>query len=279
MKRLLILPLALIITSCASHLSKQQCETISWKSEGYQDSVNGKMPRDLSRAIEDCAKFNLKVDTNLYMQGWRQGARVFCRPSEETGFIDGQNGKSINAINYRIPVCKRAGITLNLTDYKKGRARGLRQYCTFENGANIARAGQQLPTICPPALKKKFKDGWLSGKKEYCDQPANAFALGKAGSAYPAICPANLYVAFKSEYDRGMLIGQQINRAKARISEIDNYINSKKFRFGLEQSASGYYHLTKDQSPEAQSTLSEINNLVRERNDIQRDLFNLQTKR
>lgn len=279
MKRLFLLSLMLMLASCASHLSQQQCETISWKSEGYQDAATGNMPRSLKNAIQDCAKFNLKVDTKKYMQGWNEGARVFCTPTREVGYLDGQAGKSINAINYRIPVCKRAGVSLNLRNYKIGRNNGLKQYCTYENGANLARQAQPLPNVCPPDLKKRFRKGWLSGKKEYCNQPANGFALGKTGKAYPAICPANLYVGFKSEYDRGQLIGMQIRRANSRISEINGYINSRKFKYSLEQSADGYYHLTRNQSPEANAAVTDINNLVRERQNIERDVFNLQVQR
>lgn len=279
MKRLLVIPAVLMLSSCASHLSQQQCRNISWKAEGYQDAINGKQPRDLTNAIEDCAKFNIKVNTRQYQRGWQQGARVYCSPSRETGFLDGQAGKSMNAINYRMPVCNRAGVKLNLNEYRIGRGKGLIGFCTYENGANLARQGQPLPDVCPPKLKNTFRLGWKSGKKEYCAQTANAFALGKSGAAYPAICPANIYVGFKSEYDRGRLIGNQIHAAENRIKEIDNYVRWKVLDFGFRSSASGFYTLGRTQTPKASSALAEVNNLITERHNIERDIFNLKTQR
>ena len=275
MKRLTIIPLMLALTSCASHLSKMQCETISWKAEGYQDAANGELPRDLNSAVADCAKFNVTVNTKQYMQGWRQGAHEYCTPSRETGFLDGQAGNSLNAINYRMPICNRAGIGLNLSEYTSGRLKGLVRYCTYENGANLARQGKPLPNVCPDNLKKTFRQGWMSGKKEYCNQTGNAFALGKSGASYPAICPANAYVGFKSEYDRGRLIATQIHTAENRIAEIDRYVRWKSVDYGFQRSVDGYYTLGRNNSPQANTTLSEVNNLVSERKNIERDIFNL----
>lgn len=278
MKKWLLLPLTLALTSCASHLTKEQCETMNWKSEGYQDATAGKLPRDLSGAIADCAKFNLSVNSKQYMSGYQSGASEYCQPNYQVGYVDGQAGKSIDAINYRLPVCNRAGINLNLSQYKSGRASGLKQFCTYQNGNNIAREGKALPNVCPPALEKSFKKGWLAGQHDYCDQPANAFALGKAGSAYPATCPANLFVGFKSEYDRGAAIGNQIRAGEARISEINSYVQSKRFQFDFIESADGFYRLGRDQSPEANSVLAEINNMIRERKRIERDVFDLKVR-
>lgn len=213
------------------------------------------------------------------MQGWRQGAVVYCTPSHETGFLDGQAGKSLNAINYRMPVCNRASVSLNLKEYIPGRLSGLARYCTYENGANLARQGQPLPDVCPDNFKKTFRQGWMSGKKEYCNQTSNAFALGKSGAPYPAICPANAYVGFKSEYDRGRLIGTQIHTAESRLGEIDRYVRWKAADYGFDRSADGYYRLGRNQSPKASATLAEINNLVNERKNIERDIFNLKIQR
>ena len=255
-------------------MTLEQCQTTSWKSEGYQDGEEGKMPRDLTRAIQDCGKYKVPVNTVQYMQGYRRGAKIYCTPSQEIGILDGQSGKSINDINIRLPICNRAGISLNLTNYRKGLYAGLKQYCTYENGKNIASMGQELPEVCPKSLRANFSRGWQSGQQAYCQKSANGFLLGRSGKAYPSACPENLYMGFKSEYDRGVAITNRIQSGEARLQEIDGYINAKRKKYDLEQTSDKYYRIGDDQSADANNALTEVNNMVRERMNIERDMFN-----
>lgn len=279
MKRCIsFIPFIIGLTSCASHLSLEQCQTMNWSNVGYQDAIIGKMPRDLSGAIKDCQKFNLTVNTELYAKGWQNGAKQYCTPARTTGILDGEAGSPANKINERMPLCDRANIHLNLKNYRPGYHEGLRRYCTYENGENIARQGLALPDVCTPELKNKFTQGWSSGAREYCNQIANAFALGKAGQGYPGACPEGLYVGFKSEYDRGMLIHNRINSVQSRINKINDRINEKKHSHSIHQNSDGFYSTT-HQSKAAVDTVNELNNLVRERQHLEREVFNLQAQR
>lgn len=252
---------------------------MNWDAEGFQDGQAGKMPRDLTDAIKDCSEFKLGVDTGRYTQGYRNGVKVFCSPSRETGLIDGQSGKFVNDINSRVPVCNASGINLDVSSYLKGHQEGLKQFCTYENGANIARSGQALPEVCPTNLRENFSRGWQAGQQAYCQETVNAFAMGKAGQPYPSVCPQNLYVGFKSEYDRGYTIGQQIKAGEYRINDINNYISYRRSKYDFDQSADGFFRLGKNQTPEAAKALDDVNNLVRERRHIERDMFNLKVMR
>lgn len=278
MYKLIWLPFCFILTSCASHLSQQQCITTNWNLEGFHDGQTGKMPRDLSGAIEDCAEFKISVDTDQYIQGWRRGAKEYCTPSEQTGLLDGQSGAPINAINARLPVCNRANINLDVSNYQKGRAKGLTYFCTYENGSNIAMTGQRLPNVCPKELSANFSKGWQAGQQLYCQQTMNAFALGKGRQPYPEACPQNLYIGFKSEYDRGFAISNQIEAGESRLREIDHFIYSRSRKYDLEHSH-GYYRLGRNKSPEASRAEHEVNNMVRERANVERDIFNLRVMR
>jgi len=278
MYKLLWLPFFLILTSCA-HLSKEQCMTTNWNLEGFQDGQVGKMPRDLRSAIEDCSEFHINVDTNQYSQGWRNGAKEYCTPSQQTGFLDGQSGISGNAINARLPICNRAGVSLNISNYWVGHQEGLKLFCTYENGSNIAMTGRRLPDVCPKELNTNFSKGWQAGQQVYCQQTANAFALGKARQPYPEACPQNLYIGFISEYDRGYLISNQIEASESRLREIDYFIYSRSQKYDLQHSAQGYYRPGRNNSLEANRAVQEINNLVRERANVEREIFNLRVMR
>lgn len=274
MYKLVWLPFALILTSCA-HLSKEDCMTMNWNLEGFHDGRRGKMPRDLTGAIKDCSEFQIGVDTDQYSQGWHSGAQEYCTPSQQMGFLDGQSGLTDSAINARLPICNRAGISLNLSNYFIGHREGLTHFCTFENGNTIAMTGQRLPDVCPNELNTEFRQGWLAGQQTYCQQTMNAFALGKGRQAYPEACPPNLYVGFKSEYDRGFAISRQVEAGESRLRQIDHFISSNRRKYDLEHNSQGYYRLGNNKSPEANRAVREVNNLVRERADVERDVFNL----
>lgn len=279
MIKLLWLPFFLILTSCASHLSQQECLSTNWNLVGFQDGQVGKMPRDLSGAIEDCSEFKIGVDTNQYIQGWRNGAKEYCTPSQQTGLLEGQSGIPSNAINGRLPICNRAGVSLDVSSYLKGHQEGLKRFCTYENGNNIAMTGQRLPDVCPKNLTANFSKGWQAGQQVFCQQTMNAFALGKGRQPYPEACPQNLYFGFKSEYDRGFTISNQIEAGESRLREIDNFISYRRHKYDLDYSSQGYYRLGRNKSPEANSAVREVNNLVRERGNIERDIFNLRVMR
>ena len=85
-----------ILVACVPHLNKQQCQSMNWYQVGYSDGTQGKLQRDLSQAIEDCAKFNLTVDTKRYTDGWRSGTRQFCHPSR--AYQLGVTGSTFNHV-------------------------------------------------------------------------------------------------------------------------------------------------------------------------------------
>jgi hypothetical protein len=279
MYKLVWLPFCLILTSCATHLSQEQCMNTNWNLEGFRDGQVGKMPKDLKGAIEDCSEFHIGVDTNQYSQGWRNGAKEYCTPNEQTGLLDGQSGLPVIAINARLPICTRAGVILDVSKYQIGYKEGLTHFCTFENGSNIAMTGQRLPNVCTKELNANFSKGWQAGQQVYCQQTINAFALGKERQAYPEACPANLYIGFKSEYDRGYAISMQMESTASRLREIDRFISSRRHKYDLEHSSQGYYRLGRDKSPEANRAVQEVNNLVRERANVEREVFNLSVMR
>ena len=64
-----LIAVASVLTGCIPHLNKQQCETMDWHQVGFTDGSQGKSQRDLSPDIQDCAKFQLTVNTKEYARG------------------------------------------------------------------------------------------------------------------------------------------------------------------------------------------------------------------
>jgi hypothetical protein len=277
MTRLICLFFSLLLSGCM-HLNQEQCLSTDWATVGANDGMNGKPPRDLTSAILDCAKFNIKVNTNYYLKGWHDGMKTYCTPSQNLGFMDGSAGKNGSEITSRSTLCASANLPLNLHAYTAGRLQGLKTYCTFDNAFAIARQGQGLPDVCPQSLNKNFTSGWNKGRDTLCNDTGNAFSLGKNGSSYPGICTALIYPGFKGEYDRGQLIGSRSSFLRQKIAEVSRITEHNTFQYNLNFNGQNYA-LGVNQSPEAINAMDQNNNLVLQKQGLERELFEIQVLR
>ena len=143
----------LVLSSCASHLNQQQCASMNWHDVGFNDAANGQAPRNLNPAINDCAKFNLTVNTKAYQQGWQQGARQYCQPNN--AYTLGTQGQGYAAI------CP-ADLS---SAFEKAWRKGLRTYCTPETGYALGRQGKNYPDFCAADLAGAFKNAYDQGRR------------------------------------------------------------------------------------------------------------------
>ena len=68
----------------------------------------------------------------------------------------------------RGPSCSPSalGHPADIEAYEAGRAEGLREYCTVENGYQVARQGRSYRDVCPPDLETGFLQGYEQGRKD-----------------------------------------------------------------------------------------------------------------
>ncbi|MBS0358561.1 MAG: DUF2799 domain-containing protein [Proteobacteria bacterium] len=281
MKKLFfLLPVLMSLFGCASHLSQQQCASMNWQSEGFNDGLAGRSPRDLSRSMKDCSEYGISVNSSAYQAGWRDGVRQYCTPDYNLGYTDGVAGVPEATIHNRWPICQQAQVKLNLTNYNAGRQKGLLLFCTHENGLNLARQGQLVSLdLCPPHLRHKFNAGFMEGKEKFCSYPENGFALGKENKPYPVLCSPAIYLAFKSEYDRGVIVAQRSGDLQGRINALNETIKWKAYKHGLIQKDDGFYRLGWKKDPAAEEALSIANTLVGEKQHLEKELFKAQVVR
>lgn len=150
-----VVGLALSMSACVSHLSKEQCQTINWRERGYNDGAAGQYKHNLSKEIADCAKFQLNVDVTAYTKGWRSGVRDFCQPSR--AYQLGVDGQTYNA------VCPSDLSTTFSRSWKKG----LRKYCVPQTGYSLGRSGRAMPTFCAPDQLVRFRNAYEDGRRIY----------------------------------------------------------------------------------------------------------------
>jgi len=152
---ILILAIPLLLSACASHLSRSQCLSMNWRQVGYNDGASGRAQRDLSKDIRDCARFDIKIDTRKYQKGWRAGTRSFCTP--DRGYALGSEGKMLPAIcpNDLAPT------------FQRGWRRGLRRFCVPNTGYELGLAGRPMPRFCAADLAQAFRNAYRQGYRRY----------------------------------------------------------------------------------------------------------------
>lgn len=82
MKKLVLVLSLLALSSCAS-LSKEDCESINWKNQGYTAAAKGERPTEcISRFKKQCTdEYNVKINNNEFVDGYKQGLQVYCSKS------------------------------------------------------------------------------------------------------------------------------------------------------------------------------------------------------
>jgi hypothetical protein len=248
---------------------------MNWKQEGMSDASQAKPPRDLSRSIEDCQKYNLRVDTAAYQEGYALGVKQFCQPTFEMGQQDGQLGKSLSDIsNNRQSFCTNNLKPLNLKDYTKGLNAGLVAFCTAENGYSMGMRGEAASNACS-SDKYSYMKGWQKGSVELCGNKSNGFIYGKEGKGYPAACTGPGFSDFKIQYDRGTNIKQRVDQINNNINSLNKDIDTQVRQYGLRKMSNDSYAIGANQSSEAYNALYSVQNSVQQRKQLNKELFQI----
>lgn len=266
-----------LLQGCVQHLSQAQCMTTNWYQVGMGDGAQGQAPRNLQSSIQDCLKFQIIVDPNVYMKGYRQGLKQYCNPTYELGMADGAAGKPLTVILARQGLCMSNQIHFDYSHYQQGRAKGLISFCTYQNGQQIGAGGSVAPDVCPPNLRAQFMSGWQSGQGQYCMNSPNGFVLGKNGQAFPSICTGPQYIAFQAEYQRGQFVAQRIASLQAKIDNLKDSIRNLASQFSLNKTYGDYYTLGANTTPQAQAALNQVNAMVGEKERLKSLLYQAQT--
>ena len=85
------------------------------------------------------------------------------------GYNDGILGVPVSQRASMFADCAELGRPADVAAYEAARARGLRQYCTVENGYEVGYSGRRYRDVCPPDLAQSFVQGYEQGRK---DRPA-----------------------------------------------------------------------------------------------------------
>jgi hypothetical protein len=90
------LALALLITGCASGLSKQECRLADWRTIGYEDGLQGLPQSRIGGHRKACAEYGVALNLDAYRSGWDEGVRRYCQPG--SGYRLGRSGVRYNGV-------------------------------------------------------------------------------------------------------------------------------------------------------------------------------------
>jgi hypothetical protein len=81
------------------------------------------------------------------------------------GYEDGRSGKPTTHIRQHADSCASHNVQVNLDQYHAGYMEGLAQYCTWNNGFEMALQSKKYQDACPASLADEFLDGYRAGKR------------------------------------------------------------------------------------------------------------------
>ena len=93
----------------------------------------------------------------------------FCSNTywEQHGLDDGQNGRSYKLIAVYKDRCGEQFSKNDIKQYKKGYIKGIREFCTYDNGFTFGYGNQSNPKACTFELAKDFNRGFREGRSRF----------------------------------------------------------------------------------------------------------------
>lgn len=237
----LFVAVSLAILSACSGVSKSSCKNQNWAQVGQGDAEKGLPVTEYGSHQKSCGEFGINPDKKKYEEGHRLGARTYCK---QQGLEHGKVGQ----LKKKPHLCrgvgdydlaldqgfgdycrgqgKRAGAKSQKTygdkrcyyraEYRSGFTKGLRSYCSPENGKKLGMKGIVVDLVqCEKDLKYSFVKAYKEGAKSYC-RKENGFSLAMKGRVYyPQVCAQSDRDAFIAAYKDGI-------EYKSLIEQIEN---------------------------------------------------------
>ncbi len=112
---------------------------------------------------------SLLATSSLLVSGCATMDKSQCEVAnwEVIGLEDGARGKPGSYIGKHRSACAEYGIAPNLEQYLAGHKQGLKQYCTYQSGFDLANSGNNFSHICDSTNKSEFLSGYNKGKQYY----------------------------------------------------------------------------------------------------------------
>lgn len=85
--------LALLTLSGCATMNRAECQTVDWRTVGYEDGASGQTGDRIAQHRKACAKHGVTPDLDAYQLGREQGLREYC--TADNGFRLGERGAQL----------------------------------------------------------------------------------------------------------------------------------------------------------------------------------------
>jgi hypothetical protein len=127
---------ALLLSGCASKMSKEECRLVDWRTVGYEDGVAGQPGDRIGQHRRDCAEHGVAPNLDAYLAGRAAGLREYCQP--HNGYRAGANGYTY------YDVCPAELAPGFVKAYEEGRALFVREQAVRDAEAAIEYRRQEI---------------------------------------------------------------------------------------------------------------------------------------
>jgi hypothetical protein len=138
----------LLLSGCASKMSKEECRTVDWRTVGYEDGVAGQPGDRIGQHRRDCAEHGVTPNLDAYLAGRAAGLREYCQP--HNGYRAGVDGYTY------YDVCPAELAPGFVKAYEEGRALYVREQRVRDADAAIEYRRQEIRRLEDRATESAF---------------------------------------------------------------------------------------------------------------------------
>ena len=140
------------------------------------------------------------------------------------GYQHGAKGQSATAFETYQKDCSKHQIKADFSAFKQGHQQGIDEYCIYERGMELGRAGANYNNQCPSSRYERFEDGYFAGLIRYCTYD-KGYELGVRGAAVNANCPQDDFREFSAGHAEGYVrfeMEQEIRELEESLHALDD---------------------------------------------------------
>ena len=155
MKFLALVLVSFLFSSCASYMTRKNCESTNWFDYGQNIALEGRRLTG-DQFLNECYKAEAEIAESDLDRGFKAGMAKYCLP--EQAYQTGRNGSFFSE-----EMCVGQG----LSQLKLRHNAGVLDYCKRENGYSAGASGKTYNKICPAELEKTFLPEYNRGRVRY----------------------------------------------------------------------------------------------------------------
>jgi hypothetical protein len=147
----------------------------------------------------------------------------------DVGLKDGIKGRDVSRLNGYVKSCAKTNITPDETAYTKGRNKGLKSFCTIQNGYAQGIKNKEYYGVCVDHNEARFLEGRTLGLELYAAEASSEHAAKKVKDTNDEIAKIETEISnLESDIRQNKITSAEKNTKQTLISR--NKINLSAFK-------------------------------------------------